>query len=62
MSLARPFVVIAGAVLLMSGLGYSVSRYNMLHVYYSDPEWWRVAAGSLLVLAGLYVTKFAKTA
>ena len=61
MRLARPFVVIAGAILLISGLGYSVSPYNVLHVYYGEPVWWRVTAGSMLVLAGLYVTKFAKT-
>ena len=61
MRLVRPFVVVAGALLLVSGLGYSVSRYNLLHVYYGEPVWWRVAAGSMLVLAGLYVTKFART-
>jgi len=57
---ARPFVVVAGAVLLLSGLGYSVSRYNLLHVYYGEPDWWRVVTGTVLLLTGLYVTKFAK--
>lgn len=61
MRLARPFVVVAGASLLVSGFGYSVSRYNLLHVYYGDPVWWRICAGSVLLLAGLYVTKFART-
>ena len=61
MSLARLFVVVAGAILLISGFGYSVSRYNMLHVYYGEPVWWRVSVGAVMLLAGLYVTKFART-
>ena len=61
MRLARPFVVVAGAILLISGLGYSVSRHNLLHMYYGEPVLWRIAAGAALVLAGLYVTRFART-
>ena len=60
MRLARPFVIATGAIVLLSGLGYSVSRYNLTHVYVDDPVWWRVAVGALLLLAGLYVRKFAK--
>ena len=48
--------------MLLSGLGYSVSRYNLFHVYYGEPVWWRVATGTVLLLAGLYVRKFARTA
>jgi hypothetical protein len=62
MRLARPFVLVAGAILLISGLGYSVSPYNIVHVYYGEPVWWRVAGGAVLLLGGLYVTKFARPA
>ena len=60
MRLARPFVIVTGAMVLLSGLGYSVSRYNFLHVYAGDPVWWRVGVGAAILLAGLYVRKFAK--
>jgi len=62
MRLARPFVIAAGAIVLLSGLGYSVSRYNLFHVYYGEPVWWRVATGTVLLLTGLYVRKFARPA
>jgi hypothetical protein len=60
MRLARPFVIAAGAMVLLSGLGYSVSRYNLFHVYYGEPV--RVATGTVLLLTGLYVRKFARPA
>ena len=62
MRLARPFVIAIGGMVLLSGLGYSVSRYNLFHVYYGEPVWWRVATGTVLLLSGLYVRKFARTA
>ena len=62
MRLARPFVIATGAIVLLSGLGYSVSRHNLTHFYVEDPVWWRVVLGAVLLLGGLYVRKFAKVA
>jgi hypothetical protein len=55
-------VTLAGLLILFTGLGYSTSIYNPLHMYRGEPSWPRAAVGAGLILTGLYVRRFVRAA
>jgi hypothetical protein len=51
---------LAGAVILLTGLGYTTTIYNPLHAYWGEPSWERAALGAFMLIVGVYGRRFVR--